>query len=231
MVSLWTAVFVTALFAVLARALRGVSTSGALAGGVVCFTLYAGVGFGAFTGLVLVFVLTWAATRFRYAQKAKHAVAEKKGGRSASQVLANVGLAGACAVLYHYTHNNALLVGLCAVLAEAAADTVSSELGQALRSTARLVTNWKPVPAGTDGGITIIGTLAGAIAAALVAAQFALTGVLPWRAALISSVAAVIAMFVDSLLGAMLERRRLLNNDAVNLLGTLCAAAVAMTLS
>lgn len=229
---LWVAFAVTVVFAVLAWALRGVDLSGAIAGGLVCFALYAGAGFGAFAGLVLVFLLTWAATRFRYAQKAKQGVAEKKGGRSASQVLANLGLAGVCAVAYHYTNgNSALLVALCAVLAEAAADTVSSELGQAFSGSARLVTTWKPVPAGTDGGVTFIGTAAGATAAALVAAQFALTGLLAWRTAWIPCVAAVIAMFLDSLLGAALERRGLLNNDSVNFIGTLFAGILALGLA
>jgi len=35
-------------------------------------------------------------------------------------------------------------------------------------------------------------------------------------------------MFVDSILGASLERRRWLNNDAVNLAGTFVAAAFAL---
>jgi len=37
-------------------------------------------------------------------------------------------------------------------------------------------------------------------------------------------------MFVDSFLGATLERRRLLNNDAVNLLSTIAAALFALFL-
>ena len=228
---LWIALAVTVLFAALAWALRGVSTSGAVAGGVVSFAVYAGVGVAAFSGLVLVFLLTWAATRFRYTQKLKHGVAERAGGRNASQVLANVGLAGLCAGGYHYSHGSPVfLVGICAVLAEAAADTVSSELGQASSSTARLVTNWRPVPAGTDGGVTVVGTVAGASAAGLVAAEFALTGQLSWRAALISCFAAVVAMFIDSFLGAVFERRGFLNNDSVNFLGTLFAATLAMSL-
>ena len=227
---LWTAVAVTLLFAILARALRGVSTSGAVAGGIVCFALYAGVGVGAFSGLVLVFLLTWVATRFGYAQKLRHGVAEERGGRTASQVLANVGLAGVCAAAYHFSHGNPIsLLGLSAVLAEAAADTVSSELGQALSRTARLVTTWKQVPAGTDGGVTLAGTIGGVAAAALVSLQFAFTGLLSWRGALAAGGAGVIAMFMDSFLGATLERRGVLNNDAVNLLGTLFAAALAVS--
>jgi uncharacterized membrane protein len=91
---LWVVALVTLLFAPLARAVRGVSLSGAIAGGVVCFVLYASAGFGAFVLLMLLFVLTWAATRLGYQRKQKLGTAEKKEGRTASQVLANVG--GGC---------------------------------------------------------------------------------------------------------------------------------------
>ena len=226
---LWVAVAVTLLFGGLARVVRGVSTSGAVAGGVVCFALYAGVGSEAFAGLVLVFVLTWGATRFGYQRKLRQGTAERKGGRTASQVLANVGLAAVCGVAYYLSKGNPVfLVGLSAVLAEAAADTVSSELGRALSNSARLMTTWQQVPAGTDGGVTFAGTMAGAFAGGLVALQFALTGWLSWQGAVASWGAAVVAMFADSFLGAALERRGLLNNDAVNFLSTSLAAALAM---
>ena len=47
----------TLLFAVLARQIRGVTTSGALAGAVSCFVLYVGGGPGAFAALITVFGL------------------------------------------------------------------------------------------------------------------------------------------------------------------------------
>jgi uncharacterized membrane protein len=47
----------------------------------------------------------------------------------------------------------------------------------------------------------------------------------------VSIMAAVAGMIGDSLLGALLERRRLLNNDGVNLLGTVIAAAAASLLA
>ena len=51
--------------------------------------------------------------------------------------------------------NPAFLLAMAAALSEAAADTVSSELGQALGRTPRLITTWRPVPAGTDGGVSL----------------------------------------------------------------------------
>jgi uncharacterized membrane protein len=43
----------------------------------------------------------------------------------------------------------------------------------------------------------------------------------------ISIIAAVAGMIADSFLGALLERRKLLNNDWVNFVSTLIAAGVA----
>ena len=57
------------------------------------------------------------------------------------------------------------MVAMGAALAEAAADTVSSEIGQAVGGVPRLVTNWKLAPSGTDGAITLAGTAAGVVAA------------------------------------------------------------------
>jgi uncharacterized protein (TIGR00297 family) len=118
-------------------------------------------------------------------------------------------------------------VGLAA-LAEAAADTVSSEVGQVLGGRPRMLTTLRLVEPGTDGGVSLIGTLAGVAAAVLVAAagSWALDGgrTMFW----ISCAGAVFGLFFDSLLGATLERRGWLNNDAVNFFSTASAAGFAL---
>jgi uncharacterized protein (TIGR00297 family) len=229
---LWMAAAVTIAFTVLARAVRGVSPSGAWAGAAVCFVLYASAGSGAFIALVTVFALTWISTRLGYQRKKKLGTAEKQDGRKASQVLANLGAAASCAAFYAASHGKTVfLLAAAAALAEAAADTVSSEIGQATNQKARLITTWNEVPAGTDGGLTLTGTLAGIAAAMLVGLVCVLAGLLPWRWMGISVAAAIAGMLADSFLGAWLERRQLLNNDAVNFLSTLAAAGMAALLA
>jgi uncharacterized protein (TIGR00297 family) len=117
---------------------------------------------------------------------------------------------------------------MTAAFAEAAADTVSSEIGQAVTEPARLITNWELVSAGTDGGVTLTGTVAGAFAAAIIGSVSALTSVIPWKWVPVASLAGVTGMLLDSVLGATLERKAVLNNDQVNFLGTLSAALVAL---
>jgi uncharacterized protein (TIGR00297 family) len=229
---LWTAGVVTVIFTALGRWVRGVSFSGAIAGAAVCFLLYAGAGPGAFVALVSVFALTWLSTRFGYRRKEKLGTAERLDGRTALQVLANLAVAAICAALSAFTAEKAVcLLAVSAALSEAAADTVSSELGQARNEKARLITTWQEVPAGTNGGVSWAGTLAGIVAATAVSWVCVLAGLVPIKWLGISIAAAIAGMVADSFLGALLERRAFLNNDAVNFLGTLIAASTAFLLA
>jgi uncharacterized protein (TIGR00297 family) len=221
----------TLAFAALARSMRGVTNSGALAGAVISFVLYLGGGPGAFAALITVFGLTWITTRIGYQRKLKLGTAERREGRKASQVFANLGVAAACAALSLLNPNRALfLLAMAAALSEAAADTVSSELGQAFGDRPRLITTWRAVSAGTDGGVSLIGTFAGVAAAGIVSLVCVLGGLLARSWLPISMGAAVLGMISDSFLGASLERRRMVNNDSVNFLGTLIAALAAFWL-
>lgn len=186
-------------------------------------------------------LLAYIATRFGRKRKEQFGTAEKRHGRSASQVAANLGVAMLVSndFVQSALSNSGLAVRLAAApgiffvaglaaLAEAAADTVSSEIGQVLGGRPRMITTLRSTNPGTDGAVSLAGTLAGVAAAALIAA----TGV--WAVGggvasfFISCAGAVFGLLFDSLLGATLERRGLLNNDAVNFLSTASAAAFAL---
>jgi uncharacterized protein (TIGR00297 family) len=228
---LGAAVVVTLAFTALARFVRGVSVSGAIAGAVICFVLFVAAGPGAFLALVSVFILTWISTRLGYGRKQKLGTAQNREGRTAAQVLANLSISAICAACFAVTRNPAFVVATAAALSEAAADTVSSEVGQAGSSKARLITNWKLVPAGTDGGVSVAGTFAGVAAAVLVTLVCVAGGMFPLKLTAASVMAALFGMIADSYLGATLEKRKLLNNNGVNFLGTLIAAGGALLLT
>jgi uncharacterized protein (TIGR00297 family) len=223
--------FITLAFTGVARALHGVSRSGAAAGAVIAFLLYLCAGPGAFVLLVSVFVVTLIATRVGSARKQALGTAERHDGRTASQVVANLSPAALAAVLFALSGHASFLAALGAALAEAAADTASSECGQAASSTARLITNCKQVAAGTNGGISAPGTIAGTGAALLIGGVAVALGILSWRSYPIAVSAALVGMFLDSLLGATLERRGILNNDGVNFSSNLVAAFVAFSVA
>ncbi|MFZ0743470.1 MAG: DUF92 domain-containing protein [Terracidiphilus sp.] len=193
--------------------------------------------------VLAVSILAHVATRLGRAQKERLGIAEKRRGRTGSQIAANLGAAALVSnelVQSWLTDTNwfssltttpmpLFTVGLAA-LTEAAADTVSSELGQVLSSQPRMVTTLRKVEPGTDGAISWAGTFAGVTAAGIVAVigTYAVRGDLAML--LISFAAGVFGLFFDSLLGATLERRGWLNNDAVNFLSTASAAVFALGL-
>ncbi len=193
--------------------------------------------------VLAVSLLAFAATRAGRRKKERLGAAEARRGRSAAQVAANLGLAALVASepvriwlsdsrwLPLRAHSGTLMPAMAlAALAEAAADTVSSEIGQVLGGRPWMITSLRPVDAGTDGAVSVAGTLSGVLAAAIVAGagSWAMRG--DRSLFTLSCAGAVFGLLFDSLLGATLERKGWLSNDAVNFLSTASASGFAFLL-
>lgn len=216
----------TIIFALLAWLLRGVNASGSVAGAMLAF-IVASRELRIFWMLLLVFLITLAATRAGASRKRRLKMAEAERGRSASQVMANLGIATLFLAIPSFP---LAYVMVLAGLAELAADTTSSEIGTAFSGKTLLITNWKGVSPGTDGGISLTGTAAGMIAAFVTALCAFALGLASVSATLAIVCAGTGGMLVDSLLGATLEQRGYLNNNLVNLISTAAAVLFAWLL-
>src|SRR5689334_7670536 len=169
-----TALAITAGFAVLAWFAGGVNFSGALAGSAVAFIM-AVRDLRMFLALLVVFAVTLVATRVGHARKLQLRTAEPPGGRTAAQAMANLGIAA----LVVAVAGQAWPVLALAALAEAAGDTSSSEIGMAFPGKTWMITTFQPVTAGTDGGISLFGTVAALLGAASVAIAAVTTRLVP----------------------------------------------------
>lgn len=249
--SMYVAAGFSLTFGVLVWALRAATPAAALCGSMVCLLvssatqgsdrslIHPNLIHSGLVPLVTLFVLTFLATRLGRGKKQRLGLAEPAHGRNAAQVIANLGAAGLLAFLFsarlsadHRFDNlqSSAPLLLLAAIAEATADTLSSEIGQAFGGSPWLITRLERVAPGTDGAITPLGTFAGIAGAAMVAASGALGLRLDWRSALIACLAAVAGLFFDSLLGATVERRGWLGNDLVNFSSTVFAAGCAALL-
>ena len=229
-VRLLLAIGINAVLALVALAVRTVNRSGAAMGLLMGVLIYMGYGYKSFLLLLGFFVLGSVATRLGYSRKAARGVAEgRRGARSWREATANTLAAAFFSVLVITTHYEAaFLVALIAALAEAAGDTISSEIGQWLSGRAYMITTLKPVRAGQDGGISLMGTLAGMCASVvIVAIGYSLKLCRP-ETAIVALVAAGAGNLFDSLLGATIERRGLVGNGTVNFAGTSFAGGLAL---
>ncbi len=217
---------VTGAFATFALALGMVSRSGALGGFVVGVLVYASLGWRGFAVLALFVIGGSVLTRLGYERKRRVGAAEPGGGRrGAKNALANASVATLCALLAAIFDSSIFAAAFVASLGAAFADTAESEVGQLRRRSPRLITTLRPVRPGTDGAVSLPGTLAGAAAAGLTTLLGSALGLVPGTVAGLVALAAFLGTVADSLVGALATRT---GNELTNLLCTLVAAALTL---
>jgi len=143
-----------------------------------------------------------------------------------------------------------------ATLAAAAADTWATSVGTRSRVLPRLPWSGRTVPAGTSGGMTLLGTASGAAGALIVAGTGAIASDMPLLLP-VGTLVGFLGMVTDSALGALLQGRfycpacdvasewrvhrcgaattqeggmAWLNNDGVNCVATALAGCAALAL-
>jgi uncharacterized protein (TIGR00297 family) len=220
------------LLAGLSYALKMVNFSGFASGLLIGTALYTFGGYQLFLILFLFFFLGSGSTKFGYAYKKSLGIAQEKGGaRGWKNAVANCSMGVFLAILAMLSQEplSALFVaGVFGAFATAAADTVSSEIGQVLGKHPILITTLRPVPVGTEGAVSLEGTFAGIVASAIVCAAGILLNVLSVPAALFCVLAAFIGTTVESYLGATLETMKIIDNEIINFMNTLVGALAAM---
>ena len=221
-----TGLAVNVALTILATRLATLSRGGALAACLVGTLVWACLSWSGYAVLVTFFVLGSGATKIGHGTKRRLRLAQGRGGRRrAANALANGGVAAACAVFALLTpHTSLFIFAFACSLAAAAADTAESEIGQIWGRPTWLITTLRAVPAGTDGGVSIVGTVAGWLAAALTVGVGGVLGLYPLSAIGPLSLLALAATLAESVVGATLERAGWLDNHGVNFVNTLLAA-------
>ncbi|MCX2728439.1 DUF92 domain-containing protein [Thermomicrobium sp. 4228-Ro] len=227
---------------------------GALAAAAVGALVYAGGGFAWSLPMIGFFASASILTRIRSVrQRAGHTAGSEETARTARQVAANGGVAALLGLLEFCTPRPAWTAPYLGAVAAAAADTWATEIGGLSPGLPRSLRTGRPVPHGTSGAVTPLGTAAMVAGAGLVALLAPRT-VPRWVVLLAGCTGAV----VDTLLGATVQARyrcaccsRIVEdprhdcpgrvqresglpgvtNDTVNVLATLCAAGAAAALA
>jgi uncharacterized protein (TIGR00297 family) len=185
--------------------------------------------------LLLIFfaVAGFIVTRFHMDIKMQRGLQEgRKGERTWKNVVANSLVPAAVAVGTYalgLQGTDAAGVIYLTSIAVAASDTIASELG-VLSAKARLITTMKPVPAGTDGGVSLLGTFwafMGSLIAAVLGWAVIFPGTWPDWEILIPIVLGFVGCNIDSLIGATWERRGIVSKLGTNIISMAVATALA----
>lgn len=171
------------------------------------------VGWGTF--LVTWFVLAALLSRTGRARKATRTdgIVEKGERRDAWQVMANgavfaIGAAALASGRVPPAVTDLVSIAAVAALVAAGADTWATELGTLGGGRPWSLRERRRVAVGTSGAVTMVGTVASAAGAFLLASLAGALTVVPQRAIPIVAVAGLAGAFVDTLIGAWWQERR-----------------------
>jgi uncharacterized protein (TIGR00297 family) len=122
-----------------------------------------------------------------------------------------------------------LELGFFGAISAALADTLSSEIGYYSKKPPIMITTFKKVPRGTDGGITLLGEIAALFGAIIIAGMhFYIYN--NYLAMAIITLAGLVGTNTDSVAGALFETKKILNNTHVNMLGSAAGAIFCLLL-
>ncbi len=187
--------------------------------------------------ILFFFIGTHIVTRILYRKESPDFLEKRYSDRrNGSQVWSNGFLFTALLFIWYFTKMDLWLFVAMGALATSLSDTWASEVGESLSSgNARMITTFKKVPAGTDGGISLQGTLFGFFGAFLFTVGFLFLYGQPlnWTLLLAISIGGFSGCIADSYLGALFQNkcedsdsRYSLSNNNVNTISTVIGAAV-----
>ncbi|MBW4616888.1 MAG: TIGR00297 family protein [Desmonostoc vinosum HA7617-LM4] len=202
-------------------------------------------------GYVLVmfyFLVGSGVTRIGMAQKEAEGIAEKRSGARGPENVWGSALTGAlCAVGVGMITSGAfvlnpqslvpnpqslLLLGYVASFSTKLSDTTASEVGKAYGKSTFLITTLQPVARGTEGAVSLEGTLAGVVASIAIAFVGWGVGLINLLGVAWCVIAAFIATNLESVIGATLQSKYTwLTNEVVNIFNTLIGAIAATILA
>jgi len=244
-----------AAIAIVAYRTRSLNLGGAFAAFFVGTATYGALALPGAAVLLAFFIPSVALSRVGKARKAVVlADVDKTGARDGAQVLANGGIAAACALLALFVDQR-FAYAFAGAFAAAAADTWGTEIGTLMRGAPRSILTFRKIATGLSGGVTTAGMLAefaGALAIAATALLVRPDAFVP------VACAGVAGALADSILGASVQSLRWcpncnraterephtcgantrplrglswFGNDSVNVSATLVGAVVAFALA
>ena len=233
---LWLqALLINTVLIALAQRLPLLTRAGWVHAGILGTVLWGCLGWTGWVAVVVYLALGSAVTKLGFEQKQERGLAEARGGqRSPANVWGSAATGAGLALLIGAGLEPKLwlTLGFAASFAAKLADTFGSEIGKRWGSTPRLITTLRRVEPGTEGAISLEGTLASAAGSLVMSlVMWVLVLVPSGRLMLLVAVVGFVATLAESVLGAIAQQRlSWMSNELVNALQTTFAALLIILL-
>ncbi len=221
------------------------TTSGLIHAWALGILIWGCLGWQGYVVVLFYFLIGSAVTKVGIAQKEAEGIAEKRSGaRGPENVWGSAFTAALCALgiwvctVFFALSPSTLLIarllalGYVASFSTKLSDTCASEIGKAYGKRTFLITTLQPVPRGTEGAVSLEGTVAGIVASVAIALVGWAVGLITPGGIIICIIAAFIATNIESVIGATLQTQvEWLSNELVNVVNTLIGAIVAIAIA
>ncbi|NEQ26540.1 MAG: TIGR00297 family protein [Microcoleus sp. SIO2G3] len=212
--------------------------AGLIHAGILGVLLWGTLGWRGYLVMMVYFLVGSGVTRIGMVEKEAAGIAEKRSGaRGPENVWGSALTATICAIAAYFLTPTQpqfvpfLLLGYVASISTKLSDTCASEVGKAYGKRTFLITTLQAVERGTEGAVSLEGTIAGLVGSLVIAIAGWAVGLIDATGIAICVVAAFVATNLESVIGATLQNRfDWLTNELVNIFNTLIGAGVAIVL-
>ena len=216
------------------RRFQIMTKSGWISAGILGTLLWGSLGWKGWISVVIYLLLGSFVTKLGLEYKDKLGIAEKRGGRRGPENVlgsASTGLFLALMIKFNVANIILLKVGFAASFAAKLADTFGSEIGKRYGKNTFLITTFKKVRQGTEGAISLEGTIASLFGALIMSfVMFILGFITLEKGFFIVCFSGFAATIFESFIGATFQDRFNLSNEAVNVIQTSFSATLAIFL-
>lgn len=184
------------------------------------------------SSVVIYLLLGSLVTKIGYKFKNEKGIAEKRGGRRGPENVwgsAATGLFFAIMVKLNFTNLVFYKIGFAASFAAKLADTFGSEIGKRFGRNTYLITSFRKVESGTEGGISLEGTAASALGAIFMSLIMFILNIISTKYQfLIVAISGFLATISESFIGAKFQDKYKLSNELVNSIQTSISSIIAI---
>tara|TARA_B100000965_G_scaffold370460_1_gene358588 strand:- start:132 stop:779 length:648 start_codon:yes stop_codon:yes gene_type:complete len=208
--------------------------SGWINAGILGTILWGCLSWKGWLAVVVYLILGSLVTKIGYNFKNKIGIAEKRGGRRGPENVwgsAATGMLFAILIKLNFYDLTYLKIAFSASFSAKLSDTFGSEIGKRFGGNTYLITSFKKVKKGTEGGISLEGTLASFFGALIMSfVMFSLGFIVSINQFVVVLISGFIATIFESIIGAKYQEKYKLSNEFVNVIQTSFASLISIVL-